>query len=445
MNPAEFVEHFTASFSEFLGRRVLVALSGGADSVALLSLLESPELDLDIEAAHVHHGVRGDEADADARFCESLCGELGVPFHLLRLAAEPTRVSGREGTWRQLRYRALLDLKQTGEFAAVATGHHRDDVAEGVLVQMLRGGGPRALSGISPKTASGVIRPLLPWNRFEISSWLEHNETPWREDSSNLDLSLLRNRVRHQILPGLEAASPSIRGHLVHLAESLASTESFLSGEVMSRASWIDPWDPDGGVALARIRDLPDPLRVRWLHGQARRVGIERVSRRHNALFDAMVRSEKPRAVTLGQRWTLRLVRARLWLEPLHFPQLAGGQLVVGDALSLPLPGWQIRMVETPTATSGLRWSLPVSPGTHLSVRRVHPGDRVEIDGTPIRVVRIYGRVIPRHLRQAWPVFCKGDRIHWIPGVWQGAAETRPGSHFVEVTRREQSASGLQR
>ena len=165
MNRTEFSDHFLASFPELVGARILVAVSGGADSVALLHLLSDPILNLSLEAAHVHHGIRGDEADKDASFCEDLCRECETPCHILHLDPTEAMTAGREGTWRRLRYKVLLDLKDAGGYDAVATGHHCDDVAEGVLVQLLRGGGPRALSGIAPKTSAGVIRPLLPWTR----------------------------------------------------------------------------------------------------------------------------------------------------------------------------------------------------------------------------------------------------------------------------------------
>ena len=445
MTRTEFSNHFKANFPELVGARILVALSGGADSVALLRLLSDPFLKLTLEAAHVHHGIRDDEADEDAAFCEDLCRKSEIPYHILRLDPTEAMPAGREGTWRRLRYEALFDLKATGGFDAVATGHHRDDVAEGVLVQLLRGGGPRALSGIAQRTPTGLVRPLLLWTRGEIISWLRDLDQPWREDSSNLDLSLLRNRVRHQILPDLETASPSLRKHLMHLAESLASDEAYFSSELTARARWIDPWDPDGGVATADIRDLPAPLRVRWLHGQALRAGIERVSRRQTELFEGLLAAGEPRAVTLGHRWTIRLARGCLWLEPPQYPQLSPRTLVAGETVDLPLPGWRVRVSDEGEPSPDQRRSFHILSDAVLSMRQMQPGDRVEIEGTPVRVSRIFSRTLPRHLRQAWPVFCKGDRIHWIPGVWQGAVDTCRRGHLVEVMRSEQSASYLQR
>ena len=330
-----FAEHFLATFPELVGRRVLVALSGGPDSVALFHLLQDESLALDLEAAHVHHGVRGEEADHDAAFCEALSHEQGVHFHLVRIDPGAPLTAGREGTWRRLRYHALLDLKRTLGCDAIATGHHRDDIAEGVLVQLLRGGGPRALSGIEASTTDGIVRPLLPWSRTEIRSWLGEREISWQEDSSNSDVELLRNRVRLDLLPGLESVSPSIRDHLAHLARTLAADEEFLAGELTARARWIDPWDPEGGVPEATIHALAPPLRTRWLHAQTARIGLERVTRRQATLFTEMIETGRPRAVTLGRRWRLRLARGSLWLEPPSAIEAFDRTIAVGDTCLL--------------------------------------------------------------------------------------------------------------
>jgi tRNA(Ile)-lysidine synthase len=441
---ADFVRHFAATFPELVGHRVLVALSGGPDSVALFHLLRHEDLALDLEAAHVHHGVRGDEADRDASFCESLCAELAAPFHLLRIEGRALPLAeGREGTWRRLRYRALLDLKRASNFDAIATGHHRDDVAEGVLVQLLRGGGPRALSGIEASTTDGIVRPLLPWSRGEIRSWLDERGIAWREDSSNLDLDLLRNRVRLDLLPGLESVSPSIREHFAHLARTLAADEEFFAGELAARARWIDPWDPQGGVPEATIHAMPPPLRTRWLHAQMARIGLERVTRRQAALFGGMIENGHPRAVTLGGRWRIRLARGHVWLEPPVAIEGFDHPIAVGETVELPIPGWRVKMGSTVAPPPEVRWSWYSPPGARLRVRNVDSNDRIGIDRTGPRAAKILARRMPRHLRSIWPVFCEDDRIYWIPGVWQDpAVEDREG-HVVEVMRCEQATGRI--
>jgi len=432
-----FAHHFQNNFPQLVGKRVLVALSGGADSVALLHLLQDPGLGLSLEAAHVHHGVRGAEADGDAAFCEDLCAGMAIPFHLLRVDPTTPLVSGREGTWRRLRYRALLDLKVTRNLDALATAHHRDDVAEGVLVQLLRGGGPRALSGIDEITGDGVIRPLLAWSRADISKWLEGRNLEWREDSSNRDPQHLRNRVRHELLPALEEASPSLRHHLVHLAMNLARDDRCLSDQLESAGTWIDPWEPEGGVPVSAVADLPQALRSRWLHAQAAMVGLTRVTRRQAELFESLVGRGHPRAVTLGARWTIRRAGGRLWLEPPGTQPVYAVDLVEDVVFDLPLVGWCVRFRSAADPPPGLRWRIHVDQGARLSVRSPRGGDRVEVNGDFVRVPQLIAKKLPRHLRSAWPVCCESDRIQWIPGVWQGPEQSHRASHVVEVMRRE--------
>ncbi len=312
-----------------------------------------------------------------------------------------------------------------------------------MLVQILRGGGPRALCGIEASTIDGIIRPLLPWSRDVIRSWLDERDIAWRQDSSNSDLDFLRNRVRLDLMPGLESVSPSIRKHLVHLARTLAADEKFIASELEMRAKWIDPWDPQGGIPIASIHAMPPPLRTRWLHAQTARIGLERVTRRQAALFGEMIEDGHPRAVTLGGRWRIRLARGHLWLEP---PTLIDGfdsPIAVGETLELPIPGWQVRMGSTAAPPPEVRWSWYSPPGARLRVRSVDSTDRIGVDRSGPRATKILARQLPRHLRSIWPVFCEDDRIYWIPGVWQEpAVEDREG-HVVEVMRREQSAGHI--
>jgi tRNA(Ile)-lysidine synthase len=280
-----------------------------------------------------------------------------------------------------------------------------------------------------------LIRPLLKWTRRDIIEYLGRLDADWREDSSNLDLQFLRNRVRHEVLPGLEAWSPSLRRHLVHLAATLASDEAFLAEELAARASWIDPWEPDGGVAVTAIRDLPGALRTRWLHAQASRVGLDRVTRRQTELFEELIATGRPRAVTLGRRWRIRLARHRLWLEPPQPPQSFTFDLVAGETIKLPLPGWCVRFGARESPPDGLRWSYHPPKGVYLKIRTARTSDRIEIDDTHVRVSRVLARAMPRHLRQAWPVLCEDDRIYWIPGVWQDPEASDRDGPVVEVTR----------
>ena len=426
----DFHEHFKQRFAHHLGGRILVALSGGPDSVALLHLLQDRRLGLELELAHVHHAAREIEADRDAAFCEDLGDRLDLPFHLLRIETEPTPADGREASWRRHRYSALLDLASQRHACAVATAHHRDDVSEGVLLQLLRGTGLRALAGIQAETDRGVIRPLLPWRREDILRWLHRHDIEWCHDSSNRDTSHLRNRVRHIILPDLRIASPRIDDHLVHLAAAIADDEEYFSVTLQHQAPWIDPWCPDGGVPIRTLNAMPPSLRSRWLHAQAARAGIGPVTRRQIELFDGLVEASRPRSVTLAGRWRLRRARSRLWLEPPSDPAGYEEPLRPDGCVALTIPGWVVRTTRHASPSQDARWSFTVPAAAPLQLRTAKPGDAVIADGSEISVPRLIARRVPRHLRAAWPVLCESARITWIPGVWQGPED---GDLLVEV------------
>jgi len=426
----DFHEHFNRRFADHIGDRVIVALSGGPDSVALLHLLRDERLKLDLEVAHVHHATRGIEADRDAAFCEYLSDGLGLPFHLLRITTEPRPPDGREAAWRRHRYSALLDLAARRSAGAVATAHHRDDISEGVLLQLLRGAGLRALAGIHEETDRGIIRPLLPWRRDDIVLWLRQHDIDWCDDSSNQDIAHLRNRVRHIILPELRAASPRIDDHLVHLAAAIAEDEEFISDHLKRETTWIDPWCPDGGVSCDELMAMPRSLRSRWLHAQVARTGIGPVTRRQIELFHRLVETVRPNSVTLGGRWRLRRARSRLWLEPPSDPEDYEITLGTEGEAALTIPGWRVRFTRNGDPSEQARWCFTAPATATLQLRTPRTGDTVTRDGSEVSVSRLIARRVPRHLRAAWPVLCESARITWIPGVWQGP---EGGDLLVEV------------
>lgn len=421
-----FSRHFIRTFPALIGRRILVALSGGGDSVALLHWLRDPKLRLDLHAAHVHHGVRGAEADADAAFCRDLCHELGVGFDLLKLAPPPPGRGSLEAWWRRERYRMLLDLSDRLGADAVATGHNRDDVAEGVLMQLLRGAGPRALAGISESTSEGVIRPLLLWSRTEIRNWLSLQGLSWREDSSNKDVSRLRNRVRHELLPAMEAIEPAVRRRLEHHGGDLARAEAAFDRVLRDLDAWIRPFAPDGGVPVASLGRLPEALQIRWLHAQSLRAGLGGATRRQGELLVSLLSFGRPNSVTLARRWILRLAAGTLWLEPPGWAPQYVESVAAGRVVDLPIPGWRVRCFEDRPASAS-SWVHPGLPSESLTVRPPRPGERFR--GT--RIMDLLGS-FPRHLRRSWPVVCCGDTIVWVPGIEALALPEGPVSMEVE-------------
>ncbi len=293
------------------GDRICAAVSGGADSVAMLLLLYAANalprnaLGVGLSAVHVHHGLRGDEADADLAFVETVCVRLEVPLHVhhasvpdrvakAREAGQPETV---EEAARNLRYEIFRQLIAEGHADSILTAHTLDDQAETVLMKLLRGAWTEGLSGIHPVVIvpnaarpGKILRPLLSARRAELEEFLRNNKQPWRTDSSNVDEAFTRNRIRHHLLPILREYNPLIDQTLANLAELARDDEArwqvelsrilpqiLLPGKPVrggGRAVSTAPGD-SGSVAIEieRLRGFDPALRRRVVRGAARSLG----------------------------------------------------------------------------------------------------------------------------------------------------------------------------
>jgi tRNA(Ile)-lysidine synthase len=298
------------------GERVCVAVSGGADSVALLlglveanaeSAQNKTPLGVVLRAAHVHHGLRGADADGDEAFVREVCERVGVPLTVFRVdtaARQAAEGEGVEEAARELRYEALQGLMASGVVDVVATAHTLDDQAETVVMKMLRGAWTEGLGGISPEVqgsgsraqgpGSGVgriVRPLLGVRRVEVEAFLRERGQWWREDATNRDVSLTRNRVRHVLMPMLREFNPGVDALLARTAEVAREEEAYWQAEVARVLPQVLlPGKPvrGGGRAVSttvgevcyameieRLRGMPAALRRRIVRAAARRVFAE--------------------------------------------------------------------------------------------------------------------------------------------------------------------------
>ena len=214
-------------------KKILVGFSGGADSLCLMEILREliPLYGLSLYAVHVHHGLRGENADRDAAFVEAYCQSYGIPCRIFRVSAakeaREKKISVEEAG-RNLRYRIFAEMKEEWGAGAIAVAHHQNDQAETVLFQMARGSGLTGAGGIRPMN-DGIIRPLLCVSKKEILSYLEQKKMTWQEDESNADTTYTRNCIRHEILPLLEEKINSgAVDHIAELALLLQQTEEYL-------------------------------------------------------------------------------------------------------------------------------------------------------------------------------------------------------------------------
>ena len=423
MTPAEFSAAFRQHFPDVVGKPVLVALSGGADSVALLCLLHEslPEIGCPVHAAHVHHHLRGAEADADAAYCGQLCERLAVSLVVEHLDPTRPRGSSPEAWWRHERYRVLEGVRERVECVALATAHTRDDQAETVLLKLLRGAGPRGVAGVRRRNGT-TVRPLLDFRREDLREFLSARGVEWREDASNADPALPRAWVRSRLAPLLSEAFPGSAAHLADFAAALAEDDALLGALLAERGVWPEV---GGTVPVERVAALPLALLRRWVLELASRLPLaEPPSRRQLEAVNGMIAGGSPAAVDLGRRWVLRRRRGVLVLCP---PPLQGFDARPAAVPSrVELPGGFVASLGMPGRGAPHRARLHRHlTGAPVVWRSVKPGERFGGEGdTP--TARLLARAgVPAEWRRAWPVLDVGGRMVWLPAV--GVAEGGEG------------------
>ena len=394
------------------GDTVICAVSGGADSMALLwgMFLLKEKLGFRLEAAHFNHQLRGAESDSDAEFVRKFCDFHDIPLHL----GSGNVVSGAKGleaAAREARYAFLRGLKGT-----IATAHTADDNAETVLLHLLRGSGLRGLGGITPKS-DRLIRPMLDVTRAEVEEFLNENYIRHMEDSSNGTDAYLRNRLRHHVMPLLRRENPSIATGLSAAAQRIRADAQLLD----DLASELDPSDVEA------LRHAPGPLRRRALERLLRENGFPEPSASHLEQAESVVFSANPSARVTLSGVTLRRSYGRLCVER---------EQVVLTTRVLPREGLtelpEIGLAVRTTKADGPGESI-VSPVGQMVVRSRRSGDSLTTKGgTKTLKKRFIDRKLPQWERPAVPVIADERGILAVYGF--GPDENRrSGPEYVRI------------
>ncbi len=468
---------------------IVVGVSGGVDSVCLAHILArvAAARGLTPHIVHVHHGIRGADADEDAAFVRALARDLHIPFTLRRI--DIPRIAQRPGVSleeaaRQWRYAILGQEAHRLSARWIAVAHNADDQVETVLMHIVRGAGLAGLRGMRPLTWYGhlrlplvppearppsrdlwLLRPLLWTPRSAIEAYARKHHLAYRFDRSNLDTTYFRNRLRHHILPMLEQLNPQIRNALYALGEIAAADFQLL--HPLSAAAW----------AATLVREYPHGLRFSLPHWRAQPLALRRALLRdavmhlRRELRDIGFRQIEAARAFLEDRTTsagsqhplpagliLQREYDTFWIGEADTPPT--WDLPQVHEIELPGPGtyplgggWQLRLTVHPREDVGSAWRTNPDPWTAyfdadrlrypLKIRPRRPGERMEplgMAGKNVLVSEIMiNAKVPRTARERWPLLVDAtDRVLWIVGVRQGhAARITPQTKRIAIVHVE--------
>lgn len=426
------------------GDGVLVGLSGGADSVGLLLVLWKlrETFQISLRALHVHHGLRGAEADRDAAFSRMLCERLEVPFYEFRIDAAKEALDRKcsvEEAGRQARYRLYeetalaweeemcpdLTSENAGEKEAaaarvhIATAHHADDNAETVLFNLFRGSGLTGLSGIAP-VRGRIIRPLLWAQRSEIQTWLRQQGQDWVEDSTNQESEYSRNWLRNELLPAVEERlnAQAVR-HIDQAGRRIRQADAYLE-EVAEE--WLQKHAPDGKAdagALAEQAEIVQGYIVRRLFLKSK-MPLRDVTETHVQAVRELLHQGTGKSISLPHGFRAVNIYGFLEVRPLSHPGERKGVLLPGiqNGNLLQMHTFPCEKGDEFPKNQYTKWFDYDKINVGLSIRYRKNGDYLTLSGGGKKKLRRYmiDEKIPENERDRIPVLADGDHVLWVVG-----------------------------
>jgi tRNA(Ile)-lysidine synthase len=427
------------------GNHVAVAVSGGADSVCLLYVLNelAPSLGITLSVAHLNHKLRGAASDEDAEFVANLAENFRLPFHY-----KEVEVSAVAGNLEQAGRNARLEFFDSLIADRIATGHTLSDQAETMLYRLLRGSGTAGLAGIFP-VAGSRIRPLIDCTRTEVREYLASFRIPWREDVTNSDTSYARNHIRHQILPALPAGVETI---LARTSELAREEEAYWKDEIDRLAGKYLTWKAKALLINADdLSKLPVAVQrrllrraIREVKGDVREIDLFHIDAllRLAAQQEGHGRSQAPGIDVFRSFEWLRFAKPRTESRSERDYRLdlavPGKTLIPGQSLSIDVE--VAENTEYGESYQGYNMNGDLLDASRLSnpleLRNWRPGDQFTRAGHSSEKVKTLFQLsrIPIWDRQGWPVITSGDRIVWTRGFGV-SAEYVPARDSIRILR----------
>jgi tRNA(Ile)-lysidine synthase len=448
LTPEQKVLRFIRRNDLIVGReKLLVAVSGGPDSVCLLHILRKlqKELDIELHVAHLNHQLRGAESDADAEYVKSLANRLGIPAAVESCDVMAYRSQHRlslEEAAREVRYSFLAHTAAETGAVRVAVGHTADDHVETIIMHLLRGSGTRGLRGLLPVNnwrSAGynliIVRPLLELTREETTAYCRRHRLSPRADTSNLSTEPFRNRIRQQLLPQLQSYNPQVAEALLRTARIAAADLAFIDKEVAQLRDKVAHAEK-GSIVIDKkeFSALPPALKRHLLRAALESLlgNLKDIEAGH--IEDIIDGLDKPAGKEIGLPGDLKFTIEydRYVLSP-DAVSLCPFPVLEGEAeLNIPgetrIPGWDIRATVLPFSRTGeaganaadfTGWFDFKEVGEKLTVRGRRPGDRFQPLGMEqpkkLNEFMIDAR-IPQTWRRRIPVVCSPQRVIWVVG-----------------------------
>lgn len=407
--PSDLPQRLCASGLFAPRERVVCAVSGGADSMALLTALWQcrDSLQIRLAAAHFNHNLRAGEAQRDEDFVRNFCQSHNIPLYVdtadVRAYAADAGESVEQAA-RTLRYAFLQALPCD----KIATAHTADDNAETVLMNLLRGTGLRGLCGI-PAQRGKLVRPFLTVTRKEIEAYLAQERIDHVEDSTNADDNALRNRIRHQMIPLCKQENGNFLQAVSQMTAQLHQDEQLLT---VQAEQGLAACRVSGGYRVSTLLALPDGLRQRVLRLLLEHLAVPRATHRHVEALEGLLQSRQP-AAQIALPGGIRAARQYdlLCFEPLQPPTFVPVALRPDGLTSLPELHLNI-LCRPAKAVVNTTQCFTVVPHGEITVRPRAVGDKITLPGGTKTLKKwMIDAKIPRHLRQALPVLADKDGV----------------------------------